>query len=488
MEEMAKHGQVGRAAMRAGMDRKTARKYVATAKLPSELKTARTWRTREDPFVGDWPTVVTMLAETPALEAKTIFEHLVATHPGRYQDGQLRTLQRHIQRWRASSGPDREVFFPQEHREGEAAQTDFTWATELGITIAGEVFTHMLCVFVLPFSNWQWLTVCLSESMAALRRGVQAALFRLGRVPEYHQTDNSTAATHVLSASDVGTKRPFNAEYLALMRHFGMSPRTIEVGEKEQNGDVEAGHRALKNRLDQALLMRGSRDFETRESWEQFAQQVADKANRGRQERLGRELAVMRVVAVARLPEFVEIDVGVTDWSTIRVKGCPYSVPSRLIGTRVCVHLYDDRLVVFYGNVVQLDVERLRGDGKRRIDYRHIIWSLVQKPGAFARYRYREELFPSVIFRRAYDAIHEHVGGVKGDLEYLRILHLAATHLEADVEAALDLLLREARPFNADTVKPLVAPDARIDVPLVDAPVVDLSGYDDLLATKAVAS
>jgi hypothetical protein len=489
MEEMAKHGQIGRAAMRADMDRKTARKYIATGKLPSEMKTPRTWRTRDDPFEEDWATIVAMLEETPALEAKTIFEQLVAKTPGRYQDGQLRTLQRHIRRWRASSGPEREVFFPQEHRPGEAAQTDFTHATELGVTIAGEVFAHMLCVFVLPFSNWQWLTVCLSESMAAMRRGVQAALFRLGRVPEFHQTDNSTAATHnIVAPADNEPKRPFNAEYLALMRHFGMRPRTIEVGEKQQNGDVEAGHRALKKRLDQALLIRGSRDFESREAWELFAQQVADNANRGRQERLGRELAVMRVVDVSRLPEFVELDVRVTDWSTIRVKSCAYSVPSRLIGELVRVHLYDDRVVVLYGGVEQLDVERVRGDSKRRIDYRHIIWSLVQKPGAFARYRYREELFPSLMFRRAYDAIHESIGGVKGDLEYLRVLHLAATHVEADVETALDLLLREQRPITADAVKTLIAVDARIDVPAVDAPVVDLTGYDEMLVAKAVAS
>lgn len=489
MEEMAKHGQVGRAAMRADMDRKTARKYIATGKLPSELKTPRTWRTREDPFEKDWSAIVALLEQTPELEAKTIFELLVAKAPGRYQDGQLRTLQRHIRRWRASSGPEREVFFPQEHRPGEAAQTDFTWATELGVTIAGEVFVHMLCVFVLPFSNWQWLTVCLSESMAAMRRGVQAALFRLGRAPEFHQTDNSTAATHTMVApADNEPKRPFNAEYSALMRHFGMTPRTIEVGEKQQNGDVEAGHRALKKRLEQALLVRGSRDFESRDAWEKFAQEVADKANCGRQERLGRELAVMRVVDVSRLPEFVELDVRVTDWSTIRVKGCPYSVPSRLIGALVRVHLYDDRVVVFYGGVEQLGVERLRGDGKRRIDYRHIIWSLVQKPGAFARYRYREELFPSVVFRRAYDAIREGVGGVKGDLEYLRVLHLAATHIEADVETALDLLLREQRPVTADAVKALVAADAHIDVPVVDAPIVDLTAYDELLVAEAVAS
>lgn len=500
MEEMAKHGQVGRAATKADMDRKTARKYVAAGKLPSELRQPRTWRTREDPFAADWPTILAMLAEAPTLEAKTIFDELMVRHPGRYQEGQLRTLQRHILKWRAMEGPEREVFFPQEHRPGEAAQTDFTWATELRVTIAGELFVHMLCVFVLPFSNWQWPTVCLSESMAALRRGVQAALFRLGRKPKFHQTDHSTAATHAIlgpsapvesdasdAASDAPRKRPFNAEYAAMMRHFGMTPRTIEVGEKEQNGDVEAGHRALKRRLDQALLLRGSRDFDSREAWEGFVQDIADKANRGRQERLGRELAAMGVVEVARLPEFVELDVRVTEWSTVRVKETPYSVPSRLIGSWTRVELSDDRVVVKFGGAVQLDVERLRGDGRRRIDYRHIIWSLVQKPGAFARYRYREELFPSVTFRRAYDAILDARVGVKADLEYLRILHLAATHLEADVEVALDMLLREGTAIDAMAVKALIAPETRVEVPDVAPPAVDLAGYDALL-TEAVAS
>src|SRR5262249_47535919 len=196
-------------------------------KLPSERVAARTWSTREDPFAGDWKEIEGMLTLTPELEAKTIFGVLTEKYPGRYEPGQLRTLQRHVKRWRAEHGPDKEVVLAQQHRAGEAAQTDFTSTLELAITIAGQVFLHLLCVVVLPYSNWQRATVCLSESMAALRRGVQAALFQLGRVPEYHQTDNSTAATHRIpdGALDDG-KRPFNEEYLAVMRHFGMKPRT----------------------------------------------------------------------------------------------------------------------------------------------------------------------------------------------------------------------------------------------------------------------
>jgi hypothetical protein len=488
MEELSKHGQVGRAADKADMDRKTARKYIAAGKLPSEMEEPRTWRTREDPFEEHWPAVVEMLKKEPGLEAKSVFGWLVEQQPGRYAEGQLRTLQRHIKRWRASEGPEKRVFFAQAHRPGEAAQTDFTWATELGVTICGQLFAHMLCVFVLPYSNWEWVTVCLSEAMAALRRGVQSALFQLGRVPTWHQTDHSTAATHRLPGGADGEsaeeqrRRPFNDEYLALMRHYGMAPRTTEVGAKEQNGDVEAGNGALKRRLEQALLLRGSRDFESRDAWERFVEEVVQKANRTREKRLAEELAVMRPLVVARLPEYVELDVKVSEWSTIRVKNCAYSVPSRLKHERVHVHLYEDRLDIQYAGKSQLVVPRLRGDSRHLINYRHVIWSLVQKPGAFERYVYRDEMFPSSTFRCAYDAIQTPHRGVKGDLEYLRILHLAASTMEADVEMALALLLAEGVVPTSDAVKAIVATPSRVEVPALAQPVVELKTYDGLLS------
>ncbi|HHH28301.1 MAG TPA: IS21 family transposase [Polyangiaceae bacterium] len=277
MEEIRKHGQVGRAAMKADMDPKTARKYAKLAKLPSELRRPeRTWRTRPDPFAEDWPWVEEMLTEAPELEAKTLFEALQTRHPERYHGGQLRTLQRRVKQWRAAKGPDKEVFFPQAHVPGEAMQTDFTHATELGITIAGVAFVHMLCHVVLPYSNWQWLTVCLSESYLALKRGVQTALFRLGRRTVWHQTDNTSAATHQPTTG----KRVFNDDYRALMKHLGMKPRTITIGKKEQNGDVEAAHGALKRWLNQHLIMRGSRDFDSVEAYEQWLWSLLDRRNR----------------------------------------------------------------------------------------------------------------------------------------------------------------------------------------------------------------
>lgn len=476
MEEYQKHGTLGLAAMRAGMDRKTARKYVSEGKLPSELKKPHDWRTREDPFAVDWPQIETMLHEAPELEATTIFEHLLAKEPEGYEPGQLRTLQRRVRQWRAQHGPEREVFFAQEHRPGEAMQTDFTWANELEVTICGEAFPHMLCHSVLPFSNWDWATVCHSESIAALRRGVQSALFRLGKVPQYHQIDHSTAATH----RGAGGKREFNVEHLAMVEHFGMTARTIGVGEKEQNGDVEASHRVLKRRIEQHLLLRTSRDFESVEAYEGWLWEKLEHGNRHRGERLVQELAKMRPLQVRRLPEYRVESARVTSWSTVRILRNTYSVPSRLIGEMIRAHVYEQRIELRYAGDVELEVERLRGEGGHRIDYRHVIWSLVQKPGAFARYRYREDLFPSLTFRRTYDALCEKLDQRRAEIEYLRILHLAASTMESSVEAALDRELETRNCPRADRIKAAVAP-ASVAVPEIVAPSVDLSGYDALL-------
>lgn len=489
MVEMSKDGRIGKAAMKAGMDRTTARKYHEAGELPSQIPPPlRTWRTRADPFAEDWPELEVMLTAAPELEAKTLFDYLVERdESAKYQEGQLRTLQRRVKAWLALHGPDKEVFFPQEHRPGEAMQTDFTWGTELGITIAGEPFPHMLCHPVLPYSNVEWATVCQSESLAALQRGVQEALFRLGRRTIWHQTDHSTAATHELRTGRRG-ERGFNADYLKVMDHFGLKPRTIAVRKSNQNGDVESLNGVLKRRLKQHLLLRGSRDFESVEAYERWVQGVMEKANRLRSKRLAEEMVVMTPLTVPRLPEYTEERPLVSSGSTIRVKHNTYSVPSRLKGERVIVRVYEDRLEVYYANQLQLTVGRLVGRFGHRINYRHLIWSLVRKPGAFANYRYREDLFPTLVFRQAYDVLEPACETIwKTDLEYLRILHLAASTMESEVEAALQLLLDEGTVPRADRVKALVVPGSP-EVPALAIPEVDLVGYDALLsAGEAVA-
>lgn len=486
MREMQKHGSVGLAADRSGMDRKTARKYVREGKLPSELRAPRTWRTRKSPISEeDWAWVEAQLAESPALEAKTLFEQLQDERPeAAYSEGVLRTLQRRVKQWRATKGPEREVFFSQQHRPGEAGQTDFTHGKELGVTIVGVTLVHMLCHFVLPYSNWESATVCFSESLLSLRRGVQAALFRLGHHPEWHQTDNSTAATH-----RVGAGRKFNEEYESMMAHFGMKPRTTEVGAKEQNGDIEAANGALKRRIKQRLIVRGSSDFESVEAYEHWLHtDPIERGNARRRERLAHELALMPVVRADRLPEFKEVSVTVTSWSTIYVDKNTYSVPSRLIAENLRVRIFERTIEVYYAQKEQLVIERLAGRSCHRINYRHIIWSLVQKPGAFARYRYREDLFPSLVFRRAYDAITGAEPTTAKDLAYLRILHLAAATIEADVERALSMLLDAQQVPNVDLVRDLVgSPKTSVIVPEMAPPHVDLDAYDELLTAGGMS-
>jgi hypothetical protein len=194
----------------------------------------------------------------------------------------------------------------------------------------------------------------------------------------------------------------------------------------------------------------------------------------------------MRELAVAKLPEYSEEDACVSEWSTVRVKHCAYSVPSRLMGEWVRVRIFEDRIEVRYADEIQLACERLVGRNRHRIDYRHMIWSLVRKPGAFARYVYREEMFPSLVFREAYDAIQVLHAGTKGDLEYLRILHLAASTMEADVAVALSLLQMAGKAITAAAVKEMIAAaPTSIAVPQLASPAVILAEYDVLLGEVA---
>lgn len=437
--EYQKTGRVGKAALKAGMHRETAGKYVKIGQLPSERCIERAWRTRPNPFEAHWPEIEEMLCEAPELEGKALFEWLCERHPGEYEEGQLRTFQRHVRRWRALSGPDREVYFPQHHVPGVRMETDFTCMNELRITIRGDRFDHRLCHNVLTYSNWEWATICQSESLLALRNGFQVALQQMGHVPKQHWTDHSTAATHELGGDECG-RRGFNTGYLEIMDHFGIEPRTINRSEPHENGDVESSNGALKRRIEQHLLLRGSRDFESGDDYRHFLEGVLHKANDRRRKRLGEELGAMKPLTSALLPEYVEERHPVTRWSTIQTDRRVYSVPSRLIGETVRVRRHEDRVEVFLGSEHQLSMPRLTGDQVHAINYRHVIEWLVRKPGAFAGYRFRQDLFPSLTFRRAYDQLCEVCSPRKADLEYLRILRQAARTMESEVERVLQEL------------------------------------------------
>jgi hypothetical protein len=449
--------------------------------LPSQTTTPRDWRTRPDPFAEIWDSeVVPMLKadETGRLEAKTIVEMLAERHPGQYGEAQLRTMQRRVRQWRALEGPPKPVYFEQRAEPGREAAFDFTHGTELEVTILGQAFRHLLFQFLLVFSGWRWVGLAFGETFEALVAGLQAALWELGGTPRVLRHDNLSAATHELARSG---GRALNARFSEVLEHYGAQSSRISPGESHENGGVEKANDLLKSAVEQALIVRASRDFASPQEYLAFVRAVVDRQfNAGAAPALAEERPLLRPLPPAPIPSYTTYRTHVRRWSTVRVRGRIYSVPSRLIGHEVEIRQHPDEVeVLFAGRVIER-MPRLREEGGHRIDYRHIIWSLVRKPGAFARYRYREDLFPSLVFRRAYDALRDSRGD-RADVEYVRILHLAASTMEATVERRLSELLERGHPFEYADVKAATAPD-RPAVPDIAIGAPDFGAYDDLLS------
>lgn len=476
--EHQKCGTIGAAAMKANMTSKTASKYIQSGELPSAQVKDRDWRTREDPFESIWPEVEARLEEAPDLQGKALFEWFCEQYPGVFQEGQLRTFQRKIKRWRATDGPGKEVYFPQTHKPGKRLSFDFTHMDELEITIRGEPFSHLLFHAVLTYSNWQWIRICHSESLLALRGGIQSSFLQLGHLPQEIWSDHSSAATHQIGADQPG-ERAFNERYLELTDHFGVTPKTIQVNSPHENGDVESANGALKSKVNQHLLLRGSRDFEDLDTYRLFLEKIVHKANRNRTDKLKEELAVMRPLNERLLHEYEEKSVRVTSWSTVNINRKTYSVPSRLIGERVKVRLYEDRAEIWFAGAVQERIPRTPGRS-HQINYRHIIDWLLRKPGAFCNYRYHEDLFPQLRFRRAYDELSNALPQRTADLEYLRILKHAAYNSENDVSEALEMLHELAMLPTLHHVEEFL-PQRELTIPEMEAYAVRLSSYDQLI-------
>ena len=326
-----------------------------------------------------------MLEEAPDLEAKALFEYLWERSPQALQEKHLRTFQRRVKLWRLVHGPDKEVFFPQDWEAGRAMQLDWTNANELAVTIAGRPYDHLLCHCVLPHSNWDWATRCLSESLLSCRQGLQEALHRLGKAPGELRIENISAATHRVGGG--GTGREFNEQFASLCEHYGLIPRTFGIGCPNENGDVESSNGHLKRRMRQHLLLRSSRDFESEGHYESFLHQVLERGNRGRQENLVVELAAMKPLPPTRLSEYDEVFCSVGSASTIRVKKVGYSVPARLIGQELKVEVYERELKLYNGRELLLVLARHCGDRGVVLNYRHVIDHLLRKPGAFERDR-----------------------------------------------------------------------------------------------------
>jgi hypothetical protein len=467
----------GIAAMKTGMDEKTARKYRKQGKLPSEIKGDHIWRTRKDPFDDIWDGMKLMLEINPGLEAKTLFDDLQRRQPGRFADGQLRTLQRRVKYWRAVEGPAKEGFFAQIHKPGKLCQSDFTHMDKLDITIRGVPFDHMIYHFVLTYSNWETGTVCFSESFESLSQGVQNALWELGGVPEEHRTDCLSTAVNKTGHPEVFTRR-----YKDLVDHYGITPCKTNPSSPHENGDVEQRNYRFKKAVDQALMLRGSRDFEDRTEYEYFLSKLFIQLNAGRKKRFMEDQAVLHRLPKRRIDSCKKKDVKVGPSSTIRVNHNVYSVNSRLIGESIQARLYMERLEIWYGQKKVDTLPRLRGEGKHKINYRHIIDSLIRKPGAFENYRYRDAMFPTSRFRIAYDSLKKRYTLKSAAKRYLGILNMAAKESEVAVDSALRILIDKNMDICKSQVQTLIQSNEPIyRVEDIDIPEIDLTAYDQLL-------
>ena len=465
--------------------RKTVAKYERAGAMSSSLARPREYSTRADPFRDHWTVVEERLYAAPELEAKALFEWLCEENPGRYQEGQLRTFQRRVRRWRAQN-TEKVLSLPQLRVPGELMETDCTCMNQLGVTIGGQPFPHMLVHTVLPYSNWEWGRVVQSESLMAIWTGLRSAIEELGYIPEAHQTDNSGAATHRLGRAERdklerGTPdRGFNDAYLDLLDPLGIAARKTHVRAPDENGDVEALHGAACRAINQHLLLRGSRDFDSVAAYEEFLFAIFRKRNLARSERLAQETAVMRPLRALLPPPVREFRPRVSRSGTTRVLNFTYSLPSGYSG-EVVIARVSEWEVEFWHGTRRVQVSPRRTGRHFDVNYRHVIDSLLRKPGGFRNYRYRDALFPTTVFRQAWDSLCARLSPRKADLAYLRILKYAADTLESEVAVVLAGLLADAEHWDDETVRSrLRLEPARI--PDVGRGDVDLRAYDALLA------
>lgn len=478
-----KHHTQERAAAKAAMSARTARRVEEDVTLPSQ-RARRYWRSRPDPFAGVWDAeVVPLMKSAPKLMAITVLRKLQDDHPERFPDGMLRTLQRHIRHWRALEGPAKEVFFPQEHAPGHRGLSDFTAMGALHVTIANAPFPHILYHFVLAFSRWEHVEVVEGgESFEALSKGLQNALWQAGGAPQEHRSDSLSAAFKNLTEEE-----DFTARYTALLDHYGMAGTRNNRGLSHENGSVESAHRYLKEAIEQALLLRGHRDFETRARYEAFVRETVMRRNRRNAAAFRVEREQLQDLPVRRTTDFVEEEARVTRCGTFTVRAILYSAPSRLIGHRLKVRLYSDRLDCYLSGALVLTLARgtraPNGRG-RMIDYRHFIDALKRKPQAFKGLVFRDALFPHEAYRRTWEQLDLRLTQRQACHSIVALLDMAARQgVEGALAQRLDALLVDGELPNVKRLREEFVP-RQVELPQVTVEIPAPSVYDALLPSE----
>src|ERR1700712_4161098 len=474
------------AAAKSGISERTARRIEHNGKLPSQ-QPRRYWRSRPDPFADVWECeIVPLLRSTPKLKAITLLQKLQRDHVDRFPDSMRRTLERHIRQWRALEGPSKEVFFPQTYEPGVRGLSDFTHMEELGVTIAGVAFGHLLYHFVLAFSRWEYASVVDGgESFQALAGGLQNALWQAGGCPSEHRSDSLSAAFKNLQEKD-----DFTVRYAALLGHYGMEGTRNNRGLGHENGSVGSSPRYLKDAVDQALELRGHRDFDDQPAYEEFVRGVVMRRNRRNAAAFQVERTYLTDLPEHRTTDFVEDEARVTLCSTFTVDGSLYSAPSRLIGHRLKVRLYSDRLDCYLSGALVHSTARVRrtstGRG-RAIDYRHFIESLKRKPQAFRGLVFRDDLFPREAYRRTWERLDQALSPRNACKVIVGLLELAGNHgVEAQLAERLDALLALGKLPDLKALFDEFAP-REAECPVVSVEMPDASIYDALLDEEVFA-
>ncbi|MEC8858804.1 MAG: IS21 family transposase [Pseudomonadota bacterium] len=419
------------AAAKAGLSERTARRIDSDEHYPAGGK--RTWRTRPDPLTNVWePIVLPLLKQIPDLPAIDIFEHLCEFHPDKFDTRSRRTLERRVNHWRQLHGPDLMVTFPQEHFPGEQGIADFT-VVESPVTVAGEPAPHRLFHYRLTYSGWAFAEpVWGGESYTALASGLSRAYQASDGVPKEQRTDSLSAAYKNRQEQD-----DFTSRYEQFCKHYNVKATRNNRGQAHENGAIESPHGHLKPRIERALQIRGSYDFESRQAYAQFIAQIVARHNRRIASAFKVEQRQLQPLPSAASVNYTEEHVRVSRTSTIMYKRVTYTVPSRLKHARVLLRAFDDRLELYCSGIHTLTLERLFARNQERlhsVNYRHLIESLVKKPRALRHYRWRDELIPEGDYQYIWQWLEQHHDPDRACHLMVRLLHLAH---KSDQEQAL---------------------------------------------------
>lgn len=475
------------AAYIAEISERTGQRIESRRHRPNQGKAAEVWNS-QDPLAGVWENELEpMLRRDPRLKPMTLFEHLQDTHAGEYPQV-LRTLQRRVQAWKALHGPSPEVMFELRHEPGVMGISDFTELKGITVTIDGKPFEHLLYHYRLTYSGWQYAQIIQGgESFIALSEGLQNALHLCGGVPKQHRTDSLSAAYRNMGGH---RDKALTRLYDELCDRYRMQPTRNNKGVAHENGAIESPHGHLKNRIEQAIYLRGSVDFESIDEYRALIESAIAGLNRQCQQKFEQEKQHLQPLPKYRVADYELLTARVSSRSTIEVRCVLYTVPSRLIGRQLELRLYHDRIVGYLGNQQVLELPRIRviDTDKRRghcINYRHIIEGLRRKPRAFIYCTWQEELLPTAEFRERWEDLKAQFELDTAAVLMVEALYIAATQ---DKETAVaDYLEHElkAQTLRLNRLQQQFKRECSEGLPQLSIEQHDLASYDKLLDSKS---